>query len=304
MDNCDASTNINLSSLINGYTVFGEAEGFYSKILYLSSNVDKKKVAYKIFGPNMSHNSRCKEIRLHNIIEHDNIIKAYHVDAYGILMEYGVCMTYLNYKTMADIYITISQISMALEYLHINNYIYFDLKAENIVLVRDEYNDNKSLIKLIDIGSCIHENNIYIDKEKNEFRRDSGIVYSKLYSSPEIIINKYKLSVQHDMWSLGVILSELAYNYHPYLNIDMKSIDELRSSASADALYRIIIDNYRNETSIFPNNIINNNSHYSKLIDDFDTKPSEIIAKLVEYDPSKRLTSAQLLDLLYNLLSK
>ena len=70
---------------------------------------------------------------------------------------------------MANIYITIAQISMALEFLHINDYVYFDLKAENVVFVQDD--NHRLCAKLIDIGSCIHVNYIYVDEGKNKLKR-------------------------------------------------------------------------------------------------------------------------------------
>lgn len=292
MDDHGKYASFDISTLINNHTIIGESRGHYSKILYLQSNINNKKLAYKIFGCNVSNNDRKKEIKLHNIMKHEKIINVYHIDMYGILMEYGIPMIELNYKTMCNIYVTILQISMALEYLHVNNYVYFDLKQENVVLVQGEILS----VKLIDIGSCVHENNIYINDKLN---KNTKIVHSKLYCGPELIIEKYKLSAKHDMWSLGVILSELSYNCHPYMSVDMHLLDNYDS----DIIYNQMAHSYAAETKIFPNNIIIDNYHYANLTDTFSIKPSEIISKLVQYDPSKRITSTELINILYDMLS-
>ena len=100
-------------------------------------------------------------------LEHPNIIKAFElgsvlikdeeddeveIGSLFITMEYFNPVELLSYNKLNDetkLYSIIKQICSVLFYLHQSNYIYYDLKAENI-LISEEGNETK--LKLIDFG--------------------------------------------------------------------------------------------------------------------------------------------------------
>ena len=99
-----------------------------------------------------------------------------------------------------------SEIILALEHLHLNNYIYRDLKPENVAI------DNNGHIKLIDFGLC---------KLLNNKTNSYSICGSPEYVAPEVLFNdKYDNKV--DLWSLGVVIYEMLSGYLPFKIKDYK----------------------------------------------------------------------------------
>lgn len=93
----------------------------------------------------------------------------------------------------------LSQIILAIEFLHSKKIIYRDLKPENIVLSTNGY------VKLTDFGLA-----------KEDIADDSGCTQTFYgtpeYLAPEVIRgDKYGKSV--DIWCLGILLYEMLFGY-------------------------------------------------------------------------------------------
>ena len=106
----------------------------------------------------------------------------------------------LGYKEKA-VRFYMSQILLALEYMHNNNYIYRDLKPENILI------DKEGNIKLTDFGlSKILPKNV---------KKTYTMCGTAEYLAPEIIFSKgYDKTC--DWFSFGVVLFEMFCGYHPF----------------------------------------------------------------------------------------
>jgi protein-serine/threonine kinase len=94
-----------------------------------------------------------------------------------------------------------SQILLALEYMHNNNYIYRDLKPENILI------DKEGNIKLTDFGLSK-----ILPEEQTTTYTMCGTAE---YLAPEILFGKgYDKTC--DWFSFGVVLFEMFCGYHPF----------------------------------------------------------------------------------------
>ena len=114
--------------------------------------------------------------------------------------------------TEKDVSFCGAQIAIALEYLHVNNVVYRDLKLENILIDKDGY------IKLCDFGSAVY----CPDGSSSPNYSYAG---SQEYMSPEMIIGNGH-SKATDWWSFGVLLYELYYGVTPFANETQTKMSE------------------------------------------------------------------------------
>ena len=85
-------------------------------------------------------------------------------------------------------------------FLHEKGIIHRDIKPANILVT----NDGKTL-KLCDFGFAYHN---------NDMKKTLTICGSPLYMAPEIY-KKFGYCESADIWSLGIILFEMLFGYHP-----------------------------------------------------------------------------------------
>ena len=93
-----------------------------------------------------------------------------------------------------------SQILLAIEFMHNNNYIYRDLKPENIMI------DKEGNIKLTDFG---------LSKILKPNETTSTLCGTAEYLAPEILFTK-AYDKTCDWFSFGVVIFELFCGYHPF----------------------------------------------------------------------------------------
>ena len=106
-----------------------------------------------------------------------------------------------QYKDKAVIFY-LSEILLAIEYMHKRNYIYRDLKPENILI------DSQGHIKLTDFGLSKIVTNI----NKDRTYTSCG---TPIYTAPEVFEGKgYNYLV--DWWSLGALMYEMLAGYSPF----------------------------------------------------------------------------------------
>ncbi|CAF4954048.1 unnamed protein product [Rotaria sp. Silwood1] len=153
----------------------------------------------------------------------------YIIDYYGAMIdtEYSelcICMElmdttikkfYENMHQMRDIVANdierflcrvIHNISSALEFLALQNYVHRDIKPENMLV------DKHAVVKLSDFGTCCKIN------ETNSVQ--SSAMGTVAYFAPELVqtSTSTKLNtIQRDMWALGISLVEIVIGKHPCL---------------------------------------------------------------------------------------
>ncbi len=111
----------------------------------------------------------------------------------------------LNFSSIKDEKVLrkiITQICSVLYYLHLSNYIYYDLKPENVLV---SLINGQPLIKVIDMGFA---QNI-LDNEESVVRGTAE------YIAPEILKNE-RLDNRVDFYSLGMLLYRIVYNGFPF----------------------------------------------------------------------------------------
>ena len=126
-------------------------------------------------------------------------------------MQGGQLFTYLSINPQlknkqAKFYL--SEIFLALKYMHENNYIYRDLKPENILIGKDGH------IKLSDFGFSKLLNDEYT----------YTICGTPSYEAPEIY-KKKGYDKMCDWWSFGIIMFEMLSGYKPF-DIDKGNIND------------------------------------------------------------------------------
>ena len=190
-----------------------------SGVVYTGINRKKqkaKKYAFKFLFDKDSHN----EINIHKKLKHKNIPNIIRIESNQdyefIEMEYAELGNIQNLKsegfkvkTLSEsliLYIT-GGVLEALKYIHINNkIIHMDIKPQNILI------DSLLMIKLTDFSVSIDY------KSKKDFI-DLPKDGTCLYMSPEVLKKKRILiseASKVDIYSLGVLLYNLAFNRYPY----------------------------------------------------------------------------------------
>lgn len=203
------------------------------------------------------------EINIMNMIKynpHPNIVECYDVirkqNSIYIIMEFcdsGDLRTLLR-KPIKELYTQFffSQLVNGLKFLDKHNIVHRDIKPRNILLT-----NQRRVLKIADFGFA---------KRSNEASLYDTICGSPMYMAPEIM-NKNKYNKQTDLWSIGIMLYEMLFGFHPYKSC--KSYNEIKSK-----------NNENVEIEIPPKNTKNKISNECK----------SLLTKLLQKDAKKRIT--------------
>jgi len=207
------------------------------------------------------------EVNIMRTLSHDNIVSLYDVfDSKSKMclvidiLEGGELFDRIierGHFSEKDASVAFVQMVEALEYLHAMGIVHRDLKPENLLF---ETTAHDSRIKLIDFGlagSC----------KDGPLSTPCG---TPNYVAPEIL-RRTKYGTQADMWSIGVILYIILCGFPPFYDEN----DDLGK------LYRKI----KRAQYTMP----------SPYWDDISPAAKELIGKLLQPDPKKRLTATQAL---------
>ena len=192
----------------------------------IDTEFPEREVAAKFLPPSASSQENeffREEYFILQKLDHPNIIKSFELSSVVvkeedeeseieifspfITMEYFPSIPLLIYSGLREekkLNQIVKQICSVLYYLHQSNYIYYDLKAENILVA--ELNGNP-IIKIIDLGFA---RNVLLSYDKD-------IQGTPYYIAPELLKNE-----QHnhkvDFYALGMLLYRIVYGKFPFVN--------------------------------------------------------------------------------------
>jgi calcium-dependent protein kinase len=249
-------------------------DGSYGTV-YLAMNImTKTKVALKKIKKvkeNEVDDLEIKnEIDILKKLDHPNVVKILEFyttdDAYYIITDYCQCGELYNqikYKYNENqLAVLFYQVFSGLCYLHQFNIVHRDLKLENILISEielDEQTQKKYFwIKIIDFGTAK-----IFEKNKSE----KAVVGSSYYIAPEVLKKAY--NEKCDTWSAGVLLYMILVGRAPF---DGEDDDEIIEKIEKGEFNR----NHRKLVSASP-------------------EIQDLVNKLLEIDPSVRLSAAEAL---------
>lgn len=168
-------------------------------------------------------------------------------------------ITLANKYTEVDATQMIHDLSSALSYLHSLNIVHRDVKPENLLI--SDTNGIKSL-KLGDFG-------LAVEIEDNE--RLYSVCGTPTYVAPEILAETgYGKEV--DIWAAGVITYILLCGFPPFANED-------------------------NDQDLLFDQILSGSFEFTQPFwDTISDSAKELITEMLEVDPNRRITAAQVID--------
>lgn len=170
---------------------------------------------------------------LRSLYHHPNIVNFY--DAFSVGDEVWVVMEYMDWGCLTELLDKYSVIQMreshiafvvfqllrALTFIHDNGYIHRDIKSDNVLLGRG------GRVKLADFGFSAQLNN------KNDKR--STLVGTPYWMPPELIRGQ-PYDQKADVWSLGILIMELAEGQPPYIEYESMRALHIISTRGAPPL--------------------------------------------------------------------
>ncbi len=171
------------------------------------------------------------EARAASAIRHPNIVDIYDSGVLAVGTPY-IVMEYLDGETLykvllrgalpiADVFDWGCQIAEALSAAHARDVVHRDLKPDNLFLIPDPRRLGKRQVKVLDFGIAKLQHGTLGQLHKT---RTGALLGTPLYMSPEQCVGGKNVDQHTDIYSLGVILYEMATGRRPF---DSEGVYEL-----------------------------------------------------------------------------
>lgn len=162
------------------------------------------------------------------------------------------------------------QITEGLRYMHAKNIAHCDLKPDNFLFTETGQNAD---LKIIDFGMS------KFAKRREYFKNICGTPY---YVAPEVIDGHYTKDC--DMWSLGVVMFVMLFGYPPFY-ADPEEHGDLADSV----IFSLVKAGFKPVTT-------DGYGAYFPVAIPASDSAKDLIAKLLNLDPAKRLTAGEALE--------
>lgn len=258
-----------------------------------------------------------REIMLLREISHENVVKLVNVhinhadmslylafdyaeyDLYEIIRHHRDKVNHLiNQYTVKSL---LWQLLNGLNYLHSNWIIHRDLKPSNILVMGE--GDEQGIVKIADFGLA----RIYQAPLKP--LAENGVVVTIWYRAPELLLGAKHYTSAVDMWAVGCIFAELLTLKPLFQGAEAKSTQNPFQLDQLDKIFKILghptiekwptlanLPHWQSDTQHIQGRKYDNAGLNSVVPLSPKSPAYDLLSKMLEYDPRKRITAAQALE--------
>ncbi|KAK7841813.1 cyclin-dependent kinase e-1 [Quercus suber] len=327
----NTNTNNKKPEWLQQYDLLGKiGEGTYGLVFLArikSSTNRGKSIAIKKFkqskdGDGVSPTA-IREIMLLREISHENVVKLVNVHINHVDMSLYLAFDYAEH----DLYEIIRhhrdkvnqpinqytvksflwQLLNGLNYLHSNWIIHRDLKPSNILVMGE--GDEQGVVKIADFGLA----RIYQAPLKS--LSDNGVVVTIWYRAPELLLGAKHYTSAVDMWAVGCIFAELLTLKPLFQGAEVKATPNPFQLDQLDKIFKVLghptlekwptlanLPHWHQDVQHIQGH--NDNTGLNSVVHLNIKSPAyDLLSKMLEYDPRKRITAAQALEHEYDFLS-
>lgn len=240
---------------------------------------------------------RVASLRHPRIVE---LIGAYRKDDQAVLVfEY---LTHQPFRTIVKLFdaektkVYLRGLFESLQFLHSNNVIHRDIKPANYLF---DFDTNSG--KLIDFG-CSED---YIPENRSGTNRKAHRLGTKGFRAPEVLLGHKHQTTAIDMWSCGVILLTILTGRYPFFKVsnDIEELVQISRILGTDAINAVArrfnksLDTYCYDISCRALPLQELCQRLNESLEGLKYPESvfDLLRKLLEPNPSKRITAEQAL---------
>ncbi|OMP02902.1 hypothetical protein COLO4_10747 [Corchorus olitorius] len=324
-NNTSSSGNSEKPEWLQQYNLLGKiGEGTYGLVFLarIKSPTNRGKcIAIKKFkqskdGDGVSPTA-IREIMLLREISHENVVKLVNVHINHADMSLYLAFDYAEY----DLYEIIRhhrdkvnhsinqytvksllwQLLNGLNYLHSNWIIHRDLKPSNILVMGE--GDEQGVVKIADFGLA----RIYQAPLKP--LSENGVVVTIWYRAPELLLGAKHYTSAVDMWAVGCIFAELLTLKPLFQGAEAKSTPNPFQLDQLDKIFKILghptlekwptlanLPHWQSDMQHIQAHKYDNAGLHSVVHLSPKSPAFDLLSKMLEYDPRKRITAAQALE--------
>lgn len=321
-----SNNNINSSNRpewLQQYDLIGKiGEGTYGLVFLAKIKSNRSKsIAIKKFkqskdGDGVSPTA-IREIMLLREISHDNVVKLVNVHINHIDMSLYLAFDYaehdlyeiirhhrdkvnqaINQYTVKSI---LWQLLNGLNYLHSNWIMHRDLKPSNILVMGD--GEEQGVVKIADFGLA----RIYQAPLKP--LSDNGVVVTIWYRAPELLLGAKHYTSSVDMWAVGCIFAELLTLKPLFQGQEQKATPNPFQLDQLDKIFKVLghptvdkwptlahLPHWQSDQQHIQGHKYDSPGLYSVVHLSPKNPAYDLLSKMLEYDPRKRITAAQALE--------